>query len=114
MSKALHILQHSLGVDQYGRGEKFRNHFCTGEGSADYAVCMDLVERGLMTRRNGSYLTGGDYLFMVTDAGRKFVANNSRSPPKTTRAQRRYSAYLGSDTSLSFIGWMRSYGKEVA
>lgn len=114
MSKELHILQHSLGVDQYGQGEQYRNHFCTGEGTVDYPTCMALVERGLMTRRDGSYLTGGDYLFMVTEAGRQFVADNSPAPPKTTRAQRRYRAYLNSDTSLSFIDWMKSSGRQVA
>lgn len=29
----LNILQHSLGLDEYGRGTPYRNHFVTGEGS---------------------------------------------------------------------------------
>ena len=28
--RQLEILQHSLGVDQYGRGPQFRNHYCAG------------------------------------------------------------------------------------
>lgn len=110
----LHILQHSLGLDQYGNGEMYRNHFCTGPGSSDYPICTSLVERGLMVQRAGSQLTGGDDLFFVTEAGKRFVAENSPPPPKTTRPQRRYRAFLNSETSLSFIDWMRTWGREVA
>lgn len=41
------ILRHTLGV---GRGRiGWRNHFCTGPGSDDYADCEALVAAGLMT-----------------------------------------------------------------
>jgi len=39
-SKQLEILQHSLGVDQYGRGEMYRNHFCAG--ADDEPACREL------------------------------------------------------------------------
>lgn len=114
MSDQLHILQHSLGVDQHGRGEQYHNHFVTGEGSTDYPHCMALVEAGLMTRRAGNALSGGDDVFFVTDAGKAYVAENSPPPPKTTRSQRRYQAFLDSDTSQSFLDWVRGpWGRAV-
>jgi hypothetical protein len=68
---------------------------------------MALVEQGLMMRRDGSPLTGGDYLFRVTEAGKRFVADNSPAPPKLTRAQQRYREYLDADSSLNFGEWMK-------
>lgn len=66
----LHILRHSLGIGEDGKGTAYRNHFVTGEGSKDYADCMALVASGHMTRREGGDLTGGDDLFHVTEAGK--------------------------------------------
>ena len=82
----LHILQHSLGLDQYGRGESYRNHYVTGEGSNDHVDCMELVALGWMTRRAGNELSGGDDVFRVTDEGRAAVRAWSPSPPKLTDA----------------------------
>ena len=108
-NSALHILQHALGVDRYGRGDQYRSHFVTGVGSDDYADCLALVGNGLMTRRAGETLPfGGDDLFHVTDAGRAFVAEHSPAAPKLTRSQQRYRRYLDADSALSFGEWMRS------
>lgn len=68
--KQRHIICHSLGLRDDGRGKPYRSHFVTGEGSTDYPDCMALTELGLMVRRDGSPLTGGDDLFLVTDAGK--------------------------------------------
>jgi len=107
-AEGLHILQHSLGVDEFGRGEQYRNHFVTGEGSIDHPICMTAVELGLMTRRSGSSLPfGGDDLFHVTDAGRAYVAKHSPAPPKLTASQRRYQSYLDADTSMTFGEFIR-------
>lgn len=95
MSRELSILQHALGVDKYGQGEQYRTHFVTGAGSDDHPTCLTLVEAGLMTRRAGDTLPfGGDDLFHVTEAGRAYVADHSLAPPKLTRGQRRYRAWL--------------------
>lgn len=102
----LHILQHSLGVDGFGQGRQYRNHFVTGEGSDDFPHCMALVERGLMTHREGNALTGGDDLFCVTDAGKAFVAEHSPKPPRLTRSQKRYRDYLKADSGGSFAEWI--------
>ena len=96
MNALLHILQHALGVDQFGQGEQYRNHFVTGDGSVDHPFCMAAVVRGLMVRRPGSPLTGGDDLFLVTEAGRQWMAQNSPPAPKLTRSQRRYRNWIDS------------------
>lgn len=106
-AKQLHILQHSLGLDQHGRGTFYRNHFVTGEGSKDHADCMSLVVAGFMTVRSGNELSGGDDVFRVTDAGKAAVAEHSPAPPKLTRSQQNYQDFLNYDGSLSFIEFLK-------
>lgn len=96
------ILCHTLGFDSKGGGRCYRNHFVAGPGHDDYPVLMKCVEAGLMTRRDGSCLTGGDFLFMATDAGRAYVADNRPPPEKLTRSQKRYRKFLEIDSGLSF------------
>ena len=62
------IMRHALGV--CGRRSAFRNHFVTGPGSTNYDHCEALVAAGLMRRYAGTELSGGDPIFVVTDAGR--------------------------------------------
>lgn len=110
-AKQLHILQHSLGVDQYGRGRMYRDHFVTGEGSIDHPVCMALAEAGYMTRHAKVEMFGGDDFFRVTQAGKEAVIANSPSPPappKLTRSQQRYQDYLDDDINLSFGEWIKA------
>lgn len=106
-TKLLHILRHSLGLDEYGRGTFYRNHFVTGEGSKDHADCMQLVTDGFMTVRSGNELSGGDDVFRVTEAGKAAVAEHSPAPPKLTRSQKRYQDYLDADCSMTFIEYLR-------
>ena len=110
-AEILHIIQHSLGCDQYGRGTMYRNHFVTGDGSVDFPICIAATLFGLMTRRVGHPLSGGDDVFNVTAEGKQWMADNSPAPPKLTRSQRRYKAYLDADTSMTFRQWI-SYWKE--
>lgn len=105
--KLLHILQHSLGLDEFGRGTFYRNHFVTGEGSKDHADCMALVSAGLMTVRSGNALSGGDDVFSVTDAGKAAVTEHSPQPPKLTKGQQRYQDYLDADCSMTFIEYLK-------
>lgn len=105
----LHILQHSLGADQHGHGSMYRNHFVTGEGSTDWPTCMEAVDRGLMIRRAGNELSGGDDIFIVTDAGKQFVRDKSPIPPATTRSARRYAAWLRAEWFAGSFGeWLKS------
>lgn len=119
-TKKLHILQHAIGRDQHGQpryphNPEFRNHFVTGPGSHDHPTCLELVAEGLMTRSAPSVLTGGDDCFHVTDAGRAWVRENSPPPPKLTRSQRRYEAFLDADSGLTFGEWLKtSFAKESA
>jgi hypothetical protein len=117
--RALEILQHALGLDEYGRARSRvpgydRNHFCTGEGSVDFADCTAHVEAGRMERHGPSALYGGpsSYCFVVTELGRAFVREHSPKPPKKTRAQRRYERWLDvSDaTGQSFGEWLKAGG----
>lgn len=113
-SKQLHILQHSLGLDQYGRGTCRRNHFVTGVGSDDHADCMALVSLGFMKMRTGSELTGGDDFFQVTDAGRAAAVTNSPAPPKLSPGKQRYRDWLRTDCSMSFIEWLKWNSRQRA
>ncbi len=106
--EALHVLQHSLGLDKFGEGRSYRNYFVTGEGSTDYPICMALVDLGLMTRTPGNEITGRDDFFRVTDDGKSWVAEHSPRPPKLTRSQRRYEAWLKADCAMRFGEWLKS------
>lgn len=107
----LQVLQHALGRDEYGRSRggrpDYRNHFCAGEGSADFAACREAVALELMVERAPNALSGGDYVFFVTDAGKAYVAGHSHAAPKLSSGQRRYRRYLEADTCLSFGEWLR-------
>lgn len=84
----LFILQHSLGVDGYGRGPQYRNKFVTGPGGKDFAACQTLTERGLMIDHGAKEIFGGMHVFTVTPAGIDYVALNSPASPKLARSQK--------------------------
>jgi hypothetical protein len=91
--RQLNILQHSLGVDQYGRGEQYRNHFVAG--GDDITTCRELVALGYM-QESDSYgeLSGNMPCFFVSDAGKKAMRDGSPKPPKITAGQKRYHEWL--------------------
>ena len=62
------ILRHALGLGCSAR--EYRNHFVTGPGSTDYPHCEALVSAGLMARREGNPLSGGDPVYTVTYEGK--------------------------------------------
>jgi len=95
MDKALlHILQHSLGVDQYGQGNQYRNHFAASSGDKDFDRCQRLVEMGFMANLGQREIWGDLHCFIVTPAGVEAVAVESPRPPKLSRGQKRYREYL--------------------
>jgi hypothetical protein len=112
----LHILQHSLGVDKHGQGEQYRNRFVTGEGSVDYPHCMALVRAGLMTVELAPSFTRDMDLFIVTDAGKAYVAEHSPPPPKLTAGQRRYREWLkvSDATGETFIEFCRRKASQLS
>ena len=84
----LHILQHALGVDQFGLGEQYRNHYVGGAGK-----CRPLIAMGYMIECNPRSISGGDVWFIVTKEGKEAVKNYSPKPPKITRSQQRMIDY---------------------
>lgn len=108
MDSKLQILQHSLGLDQYGQGTRYRNHFCTGPESTDFAACRTLTEQGLMIDHGPRKMFDGMHLFSVTEAGDDYIAQHSPKPPKLTRGQQRYRDYLEvADCFESFGQWLK-------
>jgi hypothetical protein len=117
------VLQHALGLGEtwhptsqhsYGRFSE-RSYFVSGVGSVDHPHCMKLVERGLMIRRTGNALTGGDDLFLVTETGKALAQHMQHLHPvkRLTRSQRRYEAYLDHDSGLPFGQWLKRFGAAV-
>ena len=119
---SLHIMQHALGLDDFGRtsqgpryagGSTYRNRYVTSDESAAGVICNEMVSAGLMTRRDPSEMSGGDPVFCVTDAGRAVVCACSPLPPKVSRGRARYLEWLrGSDLcpDVSFGEWLRRGG----
>lgn len=111
----LHVLQHSLGRDEHGKprfgSADYRNYFCAGEGSDDFAACREAVAQGLMEEHPPRAISGGEFIFTATDAGKAYVAANSAPAPKLSRGQLRYRAWLASaaaDCGVTFGEWLRS------
>lgn len=90
----LHILQHSLGLDQYGRGREYRNRFVTGPGSKDWDDCQTLVSGACMHDHGPMAITGGMHCFQVTDRGRMKMHEQSPEPPKVSKSKKRYHDWL--------------------
>ncbi|MBF0339428.1 MAG: hypothetical protein HQL95_00515 [Magnetococcales bacterium] len=118
LQRHLHIIQHSLGRDQYGLlpsgvKEEFRNHYVIGPESNGYDDCTDLVDAGLMTRSPGGELLSGMDIFCVTESGRAFMVANSHKPEYISRSKQRakqkYQHYLAySDfISIPFIDFLK-------
>jgi len=105
----LQILQHSLGVDQYGRGRQYRNRYAIGPDCDGFSDLVELCEMGFMLDHGPIGMWGGMHGFTVTDAGRRAMTAQSPNPPRLTRAQRRYQDYLSADNGMSFKEWLTRY-----
>lgn len=110
--QSLHILQHALGLDDYGQGNAYRNHYVASEDCDGWDLCQAHVAAGRMTMRGPHDLYGGNdsYCFHVTDSGREYVRTNSQKPPKLSRSKQRYQRWLNVNdaTGQSFGEWLRS------
>lgn len=76
----LKILQHTVGANEYGFSEQYRNHYVAG--GDDVSRCRELVSAGLMREHPASEMTGGSPWFAVTAAGLAAITQYS---PKQTR-----------------------------
>jgi hypothetical protein len=106
MDKALlQILQHSLGVDQYGQGQQYRNYFVAG--GKDVEKCRALVAMGFMKETGNGPITGNEPCFCVTREGKAAMSEASPKPPKVARSKQRYQDYLRvADCFESFHGYL--------
>lgn len=98
----LHILQHSLGCDQYGRSE----HRGADEGDGCFGYyrnryvsdpepdLIELVTFGLLKDHGPQSLAGGMHCYTVTEHGLAHMRLDSPKPPKLTRSQQRWRDYL--------------------
>lgn len=76
------IIRHTLGIRDGKPG--YRNHFCTGEGSDDFADCEALVAAGVMERRTRSWTP--DYIYTVI-APQDYIPNTTAHQPGTGESQ---------------------------
>lgn len=106
----LSICQHALGLDCYGNGTGYRNHFVAG--GDDVVKCRELVTLGYMREYRPSDLSGGCPVFAVIEAGRDAVKAESPKPKKLTRSQRRYREFLDNDGMMKFGEWLKATHKE--
>jgi hypothetical protein len=103
-SRQLEILQHTLGLNEYGQGAMYRNHFCAGGG--DENTCRELIALGYMQQhRTTEWLPY--FNCSVTDEGKKAVIRESPKPPKFTRSQKRYRDFLHADSDMTFGEWLK-------
>ena len=103
--KQLEILQHSLGLDEHGQGNMYRNHFCAGGN--DETVCRELIALGYMQQHRTTEVFQ-DFNCSVTEEGKQAVRRESPKPPKLTRSQKRYRAFLNADSDMTFGEWIKS------
>ena len=102
------ILFHTLGLNY--KPISFRNHFVASKNHSDYKTLESLREKGLMELGKApSFCPESDILYHVTTKGKEIaISEKKKSIPKLTRSQKRYKAFLLSDTTESFIEWLQN------
>lgn len=115
----LHILQHSMGLDEYGRDshgavcpkETYRNRYVTEDASPPGVLCLEMVALGLMVRHAPRVVSGDMPIFCVTPAGYDYIRNNSPPAPKVSRGKARYLKWLRVRDvypDMTFGDWLRT------
>lgn len=99
----LHILRHSLGLDDSGRGNQYRNYFAANPSDPDMAR---LGAAGLMELVKTPTIWGGLECWRVTVRGLAEVEDRKPQPVKLTRSQARYRKFLDMDTGMKFGEWL--------
>lgn len=108
--KQLHYMQHALGLDDYGQGRWYRNHFVSGPECDHWNELCQLVELGLMKRHEPRPLFGGDSCFVVTEEGKRYVQERNPTAPKVSRSAARYRLWLRSGADMPFGDWLKAGG----
>ena len=101
------ILWHSLGINVEKR-IPYRNYFIAGEGHHDMPSIERLIKGHYMIKQPANIKLLGEDCFAVTEAGRDAAIRALPLPSKMTRSQRRYEAYLKSETDESFGEWLKN------
>lgn len=109
--KHLHILQHSLGCDEFGRGDHYRNRYVVGPDCDDFNLLLELVAQGLMRDHGPQQIASGMHCFSVSEKGIKEMRAASPKPPKLTPGRKRYLEFLNADSGMSFIEWLKASAK---
>ena len=104
--KQLHILRHSLGLDDAGQGTCYRNHFVADRNGPDAQQCQALCAAGYMEDAGETMPMGGMHCYFVTAAGKDLVFQNRPPTPKLTPGQRRYREFLDADSGETFREWL--------
>lgn len=99
----LHILRHSLGLDDNGNGNQYRNYYCTDP----VPELVKLCDMGLMWDRGAQEIYGGMHVYHVTERGKRVVNDSKPAPKKISRSKRRYLDFLHADSGMSFGEWIR-------
>jgi hypothetical protein len=111
----LHILQHSLGCDQYGRADRiyrdegdgafghYRNRYVSDPDSDLTA----LIEMGYLADHGAYDVAGGMHYYRVTKEGLAKMRELSPKPSKISRGRQRYLDFLSEDGSLTFGEWLK-------
>lgn len=111
----LHILQHSLGCDEYGQTKQrlridddgcfgyYRNRYVSDPTPDLVALC----EAGLLKDHGPYEVTGGMHYYRVTKEGLRAMKTHSPKPPVLTRSQRVYREFIDSDCDWTFGEYLK-------
>jgi len=112
----LHILQHSLGCDEFG--ESATRHKDEGDGCFEYYrnryvsdptdVLTAMVGKRLLENLGPVAMYGGMNFYRVTAFG---VGSMKQHSKKLTPSKRRYRDYLNADSGMSFGEWLKRRGR---
>lgn len=103
------VLHHTLGISDPRQSAPYRNHFVASGGHHDLPAIIRLCDAGLMTEGSGPSFIGDEQrVFYATEIGKAKAIESRPKPPKITRGQKNYRAYLSSETDESFIEFMKN------
>jgi len=102
------LLHHTLGITDPEQIDSYRNYFEASDGHHDLPGLLALCEAGLMIEgKSPSFCHQDSRTFYVTQEGRAVAFETRPKPPKLTRGQRRYKAYLKSESDEKFGDWLK-------
>lgn len=103
------ILFHTLGLNY--NDVPNRNFFGTGTNSTDYLVLEGLVKKDIMLRfeKISKIIPEDEIVYQIkSDLIPEIITYKNSLKPKLTRSQKRYQLYLQSETTESFIEFLKN------